>query len=66
MFTDRQEYIGLSRATILEELFILYLDFNIIKANPKAIIEYYRLKEKIANFTIGHKLEQYRDLIRRR
>ena len=57
MFTNRQEYIGLSRVTILEELFILYLDFNIIKANPKAIIEYYRLEEKIVNFTIGYKLE---------
>ena len=57
MFTNRQGYIGLSRATIPEELFILYLDFNIIKANPKAIIEYYRLEEKIVNFTIGYKLE---------
>ena len=57
MFTNEQRYIGLSRVTILEELFILYLDFNIIKANPKAIIEYYRLEEKTANFTIGYKLE---------
>ena len=57
MFTNKQRYIGLSRVTILEELFILYLDFNVIKANPKAIIEYYRLKEKIVNFTIEYKLE---------
>ena len=57
MFTNRQRYISLSRVTILEKLFILYLDFNIIKANPKAIIEYYRLEEKIVNFTIEHKIE---------
>ena len=57
MFTDRQGYVGLSRVTILEELFILHLDFNIIKANPKAITEYYRLEEKIVNFTIGYELE---------
>ena len=57
MFTNKQRYIGLSRATILEELFILHLDFNAIKANPKAITEYYRLEEKIVNFTIGYKLE---------
>ena len=57
MFTNKQRYIGLSRVIILEKLFILYLDFNIIKANPKAIIEYYRLEEKIVNFTIGYKLE---------
>ena len=57
MFANKQRYIGLSRVTILEELFILYLDFNTIKANPKAIIEYYRLEEKIVNFTIGYKLE---------
>ena len=57
MFTNRQEYIDLSRITILEKLFILYLDFNVIKANPKAIIEYYRLEEKTVNFTIEHKLE---------
>ena len=42
---------------MLEELFILHLDFNAIKANPKAITEYYRLKEKTVNFTIGYKLE---------
>ena len=57
IFTNRQEYIGLSRVTMLEELFILYLDFNIIKANPEAITEYYRLEEKTVNFTIGYKLE---------
>ena len=57
IFTNKQEYIGLSRATILEVLFILYLDFNIIKADPKVIIEYYRLEEKIVNFTIGYKLK---------
>ena len=57
MFTNEQGYIDLSRVTILEELFILYLDFNVIKANPKAITEYYRLEEKIVNFTIGYKLK---------
>jgi hypothetical protein len=50
MFTHGQAYVGLSRATMPEELFISHLDFNAIKADPETIAEYRRLEEKAVNF----------------
>jgi ATP-dependent exoDNAse (exonuclease V) alpha subunit len=52
MFADGQGYVGLSRATTSEQLFITQLDFNAIRADPDAIAEYRRLEEKAARLDI--------------
>jgi ATP-dependent exoDNAse (exonuclease V) alpha subunit len=43
-FSDGQAYVGLSRATASERLFLTQLDFDAIKADPEAIAEYDRLR----------------------
>jgi ATP-dependent exoDNAse (exonuclease V) alpha subunit len=43
-FSDWQAYVGLSRATASERLFLTQLDFDVIKADPEAIAEYERLR----------------------
>ena len=52
MFADGQGYVGLSRATTSEQLFITQLDFNAIRADPDAIAEYRRLEQKAAQLDI--------------
>jgi len=47
MFAEGQAYVGLSRATTAEQLFLTNLDFTAIKADPGAIAEYQRL-ERVA------------------
>ena len=44
IFSDGQAYVGLSRATTSERLFLTQLDFDAIKADPEAIAEYNRLR----------------------
>jgi ATP-dependent DNA helicase PIF1 len=44
IFSEGQAYVGLSRATTLEEVFLTHLDFDAIKADPEAIAEYDRLR----------------------
>ena len=44
IFSDGQAYVGLSRATTSEKLFLTQLDFDAIKADPEAIAEYERLR----------------------
>jgi ATP-dependent exoDNAse (exonuclease V) alpha subunit len=46
IFSDGQAYVGLSRATTLERVFLTALDFDAIKADPEAIEEYERLEAK--------------------
>ena len=43
-FSEGQAYVGLSRATASERLFLTQLDFDAIKADPEAIAEYDRLR----------------------
>jgi len=43
-FSGGQAYVGLSRATASERLFLTQLDFDAIKADPEAIAEYERLR----------------------
>jgi hypothetical protein len=52
MFAEGQAYVGLSRATTADQLFLTELDFSAIKADPEAIAEYLRLEEKAANLNI--------------
>jgi hypothetical protein len=52
MFADGQGYVGLSRATTSQQLFITQLDFDAIRADPDAITEYHRLEEKAARLDI--------------
>jgi hypothetical protein len=44
IFSEGQAYVGLSRATTLEQVFLTQLDFEAIKADPEAIAEYDRLR----------------------
>ncbi|KAN0083540.1 hypothetical protein V8E54_002628 [Elaphomyces granulatus] len=44
IFSDGQAYVGLSRATTSERLFLTQLDFDAIKADPETIAEYNRLR----------------------
>jgi ATP-dependent DNA helicase PIF1 len=44
IFSEGQAYVGLSRATTLEQVFLTQLDFDAIKADPGAIAEYNRLR----------------------
>jgi hypothetical protein len=44
IFSEGQAYVGLSRATSLEQVFLTQLDFDAIKADPEAIAEYNRLR----------------------
>jgi ATP-dependent DNA helicase PIF1 len=44
IFSEGQAYVGLSRATTLDQLFLTQLDFDAIKADPEAIAEYTRLR----------------------
>src|ERR1700735_4460380 len=37
IFSDGQAYVGLSRATTSEKLFLTQLDFDAIKADPEAV-----------------------------
>jgi len=46
IFSDGQAYVGLSRATTIERVFLSALDFNAIKADSEAIEEYERLETK--------------------
>ena len=52
MFADRQGYVGLSKATTLEELYITRLNFDAIKANLEAITKYSRLEYKAVRIGI--------------
>jgi ATP-dependent exoDNAse (exonuclease V) alpha subunit len=52
IFSDGQAYVGLSRGRELEQLFLSHLDFRVIKADPKAIAEYDRLRAKAAEFAL--------------
>ena len=52
MFADGQGYVGLSRATTPEELYITRLNFDAIKADPEAIAEYRRLEREAAHISI--------------
>ena|SRR5271168_4252323 len=52
MFAEGQAYVGLSRATTADQLFLTELDFSAIKADPEAIAEYRRLEEKAVNLNI--------------
>ena len=45
IFSEGQAYVGLSRATTLEQVFLTQLDFKAIKADPEAITEYKRLRD---------------------
>ena len=45
IFSEGQAYVGLSRATDLEQVFLTQLDFQAIKANLEAIKEYERLRK---------------------
>lgn len=44
IFSEGQAFVGLSRATTLEGVFLTQLDFDAIKADPEAIAEYNRLR----------------------
>jgi ATP-dependent exoDNAse (exonuclease V) alpha subunit len=46
IFSDGQAYVGLSRATTIERVFLSALGFDAIKANLEAIEEYERLETK--------------------
>jgi hypothetical protein len=46
LFSDGQAYVGLSRATTIERVFLSALDFDAIKADLEAIEEYERLETK--------------------
>ena len=52
MFADGQAYVGLSRATTPEELYITQLNFDAIKADQEAIAEYRRLESVAARIGI--------------
>jgi hypothetical protein len=52
MFADGQGYVGLSRATTPNELYITRLNFDAIKADPEAIAEYRRLEHEAARIGI--------------
>ena len=52
IFSEGQAYIGLSRIKILDNIFFSALDFNIIKADNKAIKEYKRLEAKAKDLQI--------------
>jgi hypothetical protein len=52
MFANGQGYVGLSRATSPEELYITRLNFDAIKADPEAIAEYGRLERVAARIGI--------------
>ena len=51
IFSDGQAYVGLSRATTSERLYLTRLDFDAIKADPEAIAEYNMLR------TLANRLE---------
>jgi len=44
IFSQGQAYVALSCARKLSEIFLSYLDFSGIKADPEAIAEYARLE----------------------
>jgi hypothetical protein len=44
IFSESQAYVGLSRATMLDQVFLTQLDFDATKADPEAIAEYNRLR----------------------
>jgi ATP-dependent DNA helicase PIF1 len=45
LFSEGEAYVGLSRATTLDRVFLMQLDFDAIEADPEAIAEYDRLRE---------------------
>jgi ATP-dependent exoDNAse (exonuclease V) alpha subunit len=50
IFSEGQAYVGLSRATTLEQVFLTQLDFKAIKADQEAIAEYKRLRDIALQF----------------
>ena len=63
MFAYGQGYVGLSRATTADELFITHLDFDAIRADPEAIAEYQRLEKKAATLVTTNATERYSRIV---